>query len=524
MMIEEFSMTSDISLFAQELSRLGARDVFGIPGEGPSLELIDKLERGGTKFHSVCHEAVGALMAGGFGRATGMPGVCLSIKGPGFANMLAGIASNWLDRNPVLSLSESYAPGSSSDRMHKRLAHRAMVKPVVKAYADNPHPEILPTLWEHCLSEEPGPVHVDISTSMTARTYESCEVEQDLKPLPQQAVAAIKTARRPVVIAGSLATRRDWRESLAALRVPVFTTVAGKGSVDETRPWSAGVFTNTGGQYAPEKSILPRADLVVGLGLRTTEILDVRALQAPLLLLDELPNRADGLKAVADATVKAEGFVEAINFLAEKHWGYPELLAAKTALEERLERAHWLPAPAFRLLQHVAPLSTVFVLDTGSFCTIGEHALLADRPGRVMGSACARSMGVALPFGIGAALGLRNVPTVIAVGDGGVRMYPESITLAVREKLPVLVMLLSDGSYASIRQAAESKHLTRNTLNLDSSRWRAVFQALGCPSEGIESLPALADVLEAWKRSPGPLFLELSFDPDTYLHMTEGIR
>src|SRR5690349_6355800 len=102
----------DIGLLAQDLIRLGSLDVFGIPGEGASLELIDAMERCGAKFHSVCHEAAGALMAGGYGRATGMPGVYLSIKGPGFANMLAGIASNWLDRNPVLSLSESYGPGS----------------------------------------------------------------------------------------------------------------------------------------------------------------------------------------------------------------------------------------------------------------------------------------------------------------------------------------------------------------------------------------------------------------------------
>jgi hypothetical protein len=74
--------------------------------------------------------------------------------------------------------------------------------------------------------------------------------------------ATIKAARRPVVIAGSLATRRGWRESLSSLKIPVLTTEAGKGSLDETRPWSAGAFTNTGGQYAPEKSILQKAVLV----------------------------------------------------------------------------------------------------------------------------------------------------------------------------------------------------------------------------------------------------------------------
>ena len=164
-------------------------------------------------------------------------------------------------------------------------------------------------------------MHVDISASLTTRTYECCSIEQDLKPLPQQVAATIKAAQRPAVIAGALATRRGWRERLAALKVPVFTTVAGKGALDEAGRWSAGIFTNAGREYAPETALVQKADLVVGLGLRTTEMLDVRPLHAPLLVLDELPNRANGLAAVAEATVKEEGFLEAIELLADKQWG-----------------------------------------------------------------------------------------------------------------------------------------------------------------------------------------------------------
>lgn len=515
---------SDLRFLAKELNRFGVRHVFGIPGEGPSLELIDELEHRGTKFHSVCHEAAAALMAGGVGRVTGIPGICVSIKGPGFANMLAGIASNWLDRNPSLSLSESYGPGSSSARMHKRLSHAAMVEPVVKAYADNPHPELLPQLWNVCLSEEPGPVHLDISGSLSARAYGSPAIEPDLAPLPQEVAAKIKNAQRPVLVVGALATRKRWRDRLTVQKIPVFTTVSGKGAIDETRRWSAGVFTNVGGKYVPETSVLQKADLVVGLGLRTTEILDVKPLPAPLLLLDELPGRGAGLGAVAEATVKEEGFLEVLELLADKQWGDRELSSAKAALDERLRFDQWLPAGVLRLVQTSLSTSTVFVLDTGSFCTIGEHTLLADRPNRVMGSFCARSMGIALPFGMGTALGSGDTPTVIAVGDGGVRMYPQSITLAVREKLPVLVILMKDGSFASIRQAAEAKRLTEQPLYLDSSSWTAVFQGLGCPSERIESLPALEKTLRQWKRAPSPLFLECNFNSETYLHMTEGIR
>lgn len=519
----KFSM-SDIGLLAQELARLGTRHVFGIPGEGASLELLTELERHGCRFYPVCHEAAAALMAGGFGRTAGIPGVSLSIKGPGFSNMLAGIASNWLDRNPALSLSESYGPGVSFNRMHKRLAHGAMVKPVVKAYADNPVPELVPHLWRLCLAEEPGPVHLDISGTMVGRIFDSPPIEPRERLLRSGVIKKIRNARNPVVIVGALATRRMWRHKLPALRIPVFTTVAGKGALDEALPWSGGVLTNNGGPCAPESRILPLADLIVGLGFRTTEILDVVAPEAPLILLDEVPGRGRGLGAVAEALVHEAAFLEALDLLADKEWGQRELQDAKAGLAERLELDRWLPAGVLRLAQALLPACTRFVLDTGSFCTIGEHVLVAHQPGQVMGSMCGRSMGVALPLGLGAALGLPDTPAVIVLGDGGVRMYPDAISLAVREKLPVLVMFMCDGYYGSIRRGAVAKGLTQIPLRLDSSGWPAVFRSLGCPAERIESLPAFARALESWKRDQGPLFLELVFDPDAYLNMTEGLR
>ena len=120
--------------------------------------------------------------------------------------------------------------------------------------------------------------------------------------------------------------------------------------------------------------------------------------------------------------------------------------------------------------------------------------------------------------------GDRGTPTVIVVGDGGVRMYPEAIALAVRERLPVLVMLMNDGSYASIRQVAMKKGYTQIPLRLQNCAWPEVFHGFGCPSERIESLPALARAIESWRQSSGPLFLDLAFDPDGYLSITEGIR
>lgn len=515
---------SDIPELAQELTRLGIRYVFGIPGEGPSLELLSELERGGCEFEAVGHEGAAALMAGGYGRVTGIPGVSLSIKGPGFSNLLAGIASNWLDRNPSLSLSESYGPGSSPVRMHKRLAHALMVKPIVKAYADNPLPELIPQLWNMCLSEEPGPVHIDISGRLSGETLESCQENHSPGTLSNKAAGAIRGSKRPLIIAGSLATRRGWRKPLESLRIPIFTTVSGKGAVSEEGRWSAGVLTNAGGPAAPERALLPRADLIVGLGLRTSELLDSKPLGVPLVLLDELSGRARGLEALDECCVKEEGICEALQLLADKEWGQPEVLASKTHLTARFQSDQWLPGSALLTAQAVLPPDTRFVLDTGSFCTIGEHALVSRGPNHVMGSSIARSMGVSLPVGIGAAMGTPEMPTVVVVGDGGIRMYPESVTVAVRRNLPLIVMIMSDGYYASVRQAAALKGFTQKPVLLDRCRWSGVFQAMGCSSERIESQAALQQALQSWTQMRSPLVLELLFDPNKYLTMTEGIR
>jgi acetolactate synthase I/II/III large subunit len=499
--------------------------VFGIPGEGASLVLLDELEKRGCVFHLVSHEAAGALAAGGFGQVAGVPGVSLSIKGPGFCNMLSGIASNWLDRNPALSLSESYGPGSCSHRRHKRLNHAAMAEPVVKVYADNVSPEILPTLWNTCLTEEPGPVHMDISHRLEGTSLNLDIEKQDTSDfLPASVGQKIRDANRPAVIAGALATRRSWRNKLAELKIPVFTTFAGKGSFDETLVYSAGVFTNSGGEYSPENSIIPTADLVVGLGLRTTEILDVRALPVPLILLDELTGTGEGLHAITQTTASTPGFLEALEILHGKEWGLSNVIAAKNKLNSRFNDERWLPAVAFRVSQRSLPKSTLYFLDTGDFTTVGEHVLCAEHPLQVMGSALARSMGVAIPTAVGAALATPGTPIVIVTGDGGMRMYPDMIMIAVRQRLPVLVLLMTDSGFSSVLRSARRNSLSQTSLKVDSSYWANVLSAWGCPAERIETLAALERALESWNGSNGPLFLALVFNPDDYIGMTEGIR
>ena len=97
----------------------------------------------------------------------------------------------------------------------------------------------------------------------------------------------IADSKRPVVILGSLATRRAWGKELARCRGPLFTTASAKGILDESSPYSAGVFTETGKELAPESHLFENADLVIGAGLRNTEVVTPHAFGAPLIILDE---------------------------------------------------------------------------------------------------------------------------------------------------------------------------------------------------------------------------------------------
>jgi thiamine pyrophosphate-dependent acetolactate synthase large subunit-like protein len=227
---------------------------------------------------------------------------------------------------------------------------------------------------------------------------------------------------------------------------------------------------------------------------------------------------------VAEGVGGTAAFLQGIERLVDKQWGESDLYTAKEALAAKLDLRSWLPAGVFHTAQEALPDSTLFVLDTGSFCTIGEHTLRAQRPLQVIGSALARSMGVAIPMAVGAGLAAPGMPVVVVTGDGGMRMYPETISIAVRENLPLLVLLMADGFLSSVRQSALKGGLSQKYLRVDSACWRATVQAWGCPAERLESLADLETALTHWQQSPGPLLIELPFDADEYMLMTDGIR
>lgn len=505
---------------AELLTAHGMREAFGVTGSGASLKVISRLEDRGVAYYPVAHEAAAALMAGGVFRATGRIAAAIAIKGPGVANLLPGVACNHLDGQASITIAEAYGSGVPEFRRHKRLDHLTILAPLVKGWATlDKLTDSLPGLLSIATAEPPGPVHLELRDGpgpdlcgVTASPATSAHEENWIELL--------KGSRRPVVIAGSLGLRRPWGTQVSTLKCPVFTTALAKGLVDECGPSAAGVYTGEGGPLAPESTILSHADLVLGLGLRNTEVLTPRRI-THALLIDEIVGYSDGFQA---GTVILDSLAAntALSVIAEKGWGVELVERSRNDLRTALLETHWSPARCIEVLNRL-DWNYTLVVDTGSFCTIAEHLWVANPKRRFVGSGNARFMGVGLPTSIGVALARPGQPVVCVVGDGGVRPYLAELSLALEECLPLCVVLMSDGAYGSIAAVPQEGRTSRRAVRISRPSWWRAIQGMGAAARGVESADVFERALTEWKRE-GPLFIEAAFDAAEYVAMTAGLR
>jgi acetolactate synthase I/II/III large subunit len=513
---------TDIARLAEAITSHGVTRLFGVPGSGVTLSLIDALEKRGIAFHLTHFEGAGALMAATVGRLSGRAGVSLSIKGPGLANAVPGIAAAWFEAYPLVHLTEAFPPGSPVSQAHKRMDQAALVAPITKAsrFSAKDGPSFT-SLAHFACAEEPGPVLFELAPSAPARAEALPEIVTRRED-GTRARESLRNAQRPIVIAGALALRAGLGAALARLTCPVFSTAAVKGIVDEHAATAAGPWTGVGLELTPEQVLLPQADLIIGIGLTAREALKCAPFKVPYIAVEAVDT--PGTDAFAPAARIGLGDASAaLDLIAGKSWGLDELKGILDRLQARMEEG-FLPGAVFRVIDDHFQRRLRMVMDTGYFCTIGEHAWRAASADLCLLSGQGRYMGTGLPMALGAALHDPSVPTVLVTGDGGVAMYLAEAKLAAQHKLPLLIVLMTDNAFGSIRTRAIKDRLTQKPLVMDGKSWVATFDSLGIPGTRADNIGAVEQALAAWTPRNGPAFLEIPFEPDAYEAMVAGIR
>ncbi|MGW1673542.1 3D-(3,5/4)-trihydroxycyclohexane-1,2-dione acylhydrolase (decyclizing) [Streptomyces sp. NPDC002324] len=420
--------------------------------------------------------------------------------GPGATNLVTGAALATINHLPVLLLPGDTFATRPADPVLQQLevpyagdiSVNDTLRPVSRYFDRITRPEaLIPAALQamRVLTDpvETGAVTLALPQDVQAEAYDWPEeffaertwnVRRPAADVAElaAATAAIRAARRPLIVAGGGVHHARAEEALAELAaatgIPVASTQAGKGSLRFDHPQDVGGIGHTGTATADE--LARTADLVIGVGTRYTDFTtasntlfaadDVRFLNLNIAPYDG--HKLSGLPLIADARSGLEALAEALELHGHRVAdGYvAEYAQDKQRWEHRVDACYEADEPDTRptqaqvlgLLDEIVDEDDILINAAGSLP--GDlHKLWRtrsrDQYHLEYGYSC---MGYEIPAAIGVRLAAPGRPVWALVGDGTYLMMPTEIVTAVQENVPIKVLLVQNHGYASIGGLSES--------------------------------------------------------------------
>ncbi|MCQ4327710.1 thiamine pyrophosphate-binding protein [Stutzerimonas stutzeri] len=523
------------------LRRNGVDRVFTVPGES-FLPVLDALHDAPDIALVVCRQEGGAsMMAEAYAKATGRPGVCFVTRGPGSANALAGLHVAAQDSTPLLVFVGQVPRGFQQREAWQEVDVGALFGSVAKWAADIQDaarlPEYISRAFSTARSGRQGPVVLGLPEDVLFER--TVPIEVGPAPISQgypapQAMARLRTllaeARRPLAIFGgsgwSAETRQQLQTFAEAQGLPVATAFRRQDRFDNGHSnyaGDAGLGMNPG-----LAKLIDEADLLIAVGTRlgdiTTrhyELVDVPKPRQQLIHIHPDPQEP-GRVRVPDLAICAavQGFAEATAALepADVSAERQSWLARARESREAWQRPTELSGP-LQLGEIVAWLGQRLPPEAVISNGAGNYTLWVHRfyPFRAFGSQLAPtsgSMGYGLPAAIAAKLADPSRPAVCFAGDGCFQMTCQELATAVQYDAHVIVIVVNNGSYGSIRMH-QDKHYPgrRYGTDLVNPDMVALAHAYGAGAARVERTEQFAEVFEQALAADRPYLIELVMDP-----------
>jgi acetolactate synthase-1/2/3 large subunit len=518
---------------------MGVRALFGMPGGGGNLDLIEAAGNAGLPFVLSATETGGAIAAMAQAEVTGRPGACLTTLGPGAASVANGVACAFLDRAPLVVFTDSNPASAGGAFEHQQFDHLAFFKPIIK-WSGRLSPDCAYRTIEQAfaavLELPPGPVHIDCPTDFASARLPTAPHEAGRKAGAADRTAAdesrfdalVSRARRPLVIVGLGARRPDDATAIRAFverrRVPAMVTYKAKGVIPDPHACFAGVFTNA----VIEQPIVAASDLIVGIGLDPVELLPRPWSYAqPVACLGRWRVADRHVPFIAQLVTEIPAGMERLDtLLGACDW---DLDRVRAQVNEQL-RALDVPAPGMTAQQVVriaaerlAPAARVTV-DAGAHMLPATMLWPICEPNQMLISNGLSTMGFALPAAVGAALAERARPVVALTGDGGLLICAAELLTAVRERLRIIVIVFSDASLSLIEIKQHHRRYRPAGVALGKIGWPALADAFGAAPFVAASEAELARAVDRAMASPGPTLIEAKIDRSNYGRTLHAVR
>ncbi|WP_296068965.1 thiamine pyrophosphate-binding protein [uncultured Agrobacterium sp.] len=528
-------------LIVEALKANGVSRVSCVPGES-YLAVLDALYESGIETLVCRQEGGAAMMADTWGRLTGEPGICMVTRGPGATNASAGLHIARQDSIPMIlfigQVQREAREREAFQEVEYRRAFTEFAKWVGEIDDARRIPEFVTRAFAVATSGRPGPVVLTLPEDMLVEEVEAPEAKPytpvEAHPGPSQIATFAKLlaeAKRPVFIIGgtrwSEESVADFKAFAERYKLPVGCSFRRQMLFDHLSPSYAGD-VGIGINPALSKEIKD-ADLVVLLGGRLSEmpssgytLLDI---PYPSQKLVHIYPEAEELGRVyrPDLAICAspDDFVAA---LASVDLPHNDAWASRTAMMHEAYLNWSTPpqtgpgavqmGPIMDWIETNVPEDAIFTNGAGNYAT-WVHRFHRFRRFNTQSAPTSGSMGYGLPAAVAAKHLFPEREVICFAGDGCFMMHGQEFITAVRYGLPIITVLVNNGTYGTIRMHQEREYPGRvSGTDLVNPDFAAFAKAYGGHGETVEKTEDFAPAFKRARASGKPAIIEVKLDAE----------
>jgi len=528
-------------LIVEALEANGADRIFCVPGES-YLAVLDALHDSSIRTFVCRQEGGAAMMADCQGRLTGRPGICFVTRGPGATNASAGVHIAMQDSIPMILFIGQIAGHAKYREAFQEVDYHAFFGDIAKWVVEIDDaariPELVTRAFAVATSGRPGPVIVSLPEDMLASEVEA-PAARPFTPVETWAGEAeldeleklLGEARRPFVILGG--TR--WSEDAVGHMQEISESWALPVGVSFRRQM---LFDHLHGNYAGDVGIglnpklaarVKEADLILLIGGRFGEMpsSDYTLMKSPYpdQKLVHVHVDANELGRVYCPTLAINAspaaFVEAFSkrkgpaspgWAGETEQAHADYLAWSTPPTTGPGAVRM--GPIMDYLEGVLPEDAIICNGAGNFAT-WMHRFHRFRRFNTQAAPTSGSMGYGVPAGVGAKSVFPEREVIVWAGDGDFLMHGQEFATAVQYDLPVIVVILNNGIYGTIRMHQEREYPGRvSGTSLKNPDFAAYARAFGGHGETVEKTEDFAAAFERARAIGKPAIIEVKLDPE----------
>jgi acetolactate synthase-1/2/3 large subunit len=537
-------------ILVDNLVAQGCDRIFTVPGES-FLAVLDALHDTPAIDLIVCRQEGGvAYMAEADGKMTGRPGIAFVTRGPGATNASIGVHVAFQDSTPMILFIGDVARGDRDREGFQEVDFAAMFRPLAKwaARIDDAAriPEYIARAFATAMAGRPGPVVLALPEDMLRDEVEAVDrprVAPPVQPACAMAMTALigllKDACAPVAIVGGAGWDAGAAHHFAAfaerLGIPVAVAFRRQDAVANDSPVYAG---NLG--YGPNPKLVQRvreADLLLVIGPRlgeaTTDGYTLVTPDHPGQLLVHVHPDPNELGRVYRTDLPICADMREFAELAAS-WQDPDLFSFSTGAEAHREWLDWTTAkPSGAALdlglivtemRRRLPADSIICNGAGNFSG-WWHRFWHYGPFPSQLAPTNGSMGYGLPAAVAAALRAPERQAVVVAGDGDFLMNGQELATAIRTGANILVLVVDNGSYGTIRMHQERDYPERiSGTELVNPDFAALARAYGAWAETVAANGEFAPALERAMREKGVKLLHLRTDVEQITSATTIAR